>query len=50
MMCLCFDCVIVGEVCGGEVLDFIKVWGIGYFGGIVMIYVGFVFGVLLCLE
>lgn len=49
-LCLCFDCIFIGEVCGVEVFDFIKVWGIGYLGGIGMIYVGIVFGVFCCME
>lgn len=39
MLCMCFDCILVGEVCGFEVFDLLMVWNIGYEGGVVILYV-----------
>lgn len=50
ILCMCFDWILVGEVCGVEVLDLFDVWNIGYEGGVVMFYVNNVVVGLVCLR
>lgn len=45
-----FDCIIVGEICGEEVIDMLQVMNIGYDGFMIIIYVNFVCDGVSCLE
>lgn len=44
------DCIFLGEVWGGEVLDMFNVMNIGYEGLFIIVYVNILCDVLMCME
>lgn len=45
-----FDCIVVGEVRGVEVVDLLVVFNIGYEGGVGIVYVNNLGEVFVCME